>query len=152
MLTAYNSIENQWVLPLKQSEEILKKWHFQDLPDDYEKTRQEYIYDIQGNRNPFIDSVDFVCKIDFYKMIKSKKCIASISEIEVNDLFSVQIDYEKNNFVVLSDEDIQIELITLNGTMILNIPLNTSLPFLCNGIYFLRVKTKDKELLKKIVF
>ena len=152
MLTAYNSLQNQWLLPTKQSEEILKKWHFQDLPDNYEKTRQEYIYDIQGNRNPFIDSVDFVCKIDFYKMNKSKKCIASISEIEVNDLFSVQIDYEKNNFFVLSDQDMQIEVISLNGITLEKIPLNTRLPFFSSGIYFLRGNIKNQYSMKKIVF
>lgn len=152
MLTAYNSIENQWVLPLKQSEEILKKWHFQDLPDDYEKTRQEYIFDIQGNRNPFIDSVDFVCKIDFYKMIKSNKCTASLNEIEVNDLFSIRIDYEKNNFFILSDQDIQLELVSLNGTTIQIIPLNTRLPLFNSGIYFLRGNIKNQYCLKKIVF
>jgi len=152
MLTAYNSIENQWILPIKQSEEILKKWHFQDLPDDYEKTRQEFIFDYQGNRNPYIDSVDFVCKIDFYKMIKSKRCIASLNEIEVNDLFSVQFDYEKNNFIVLSEEDIQLDLISLNGTRLGNISLNTMFPFLNSGIYFLRGSINNQYCLKKIVF
>jgi hypothetical protein len=152
MLTAYHSIYTPWVLLAKQNEEILKKWHFQDLPDDYEKTRQEYIFDIQGNRNPFIDSVDFVCQIDFYKMIKSKKCVASLDEVSIDNLLTVQIDYEKNNFVVLSDEEVLIELVALNGTRISNISLNTSVPFFCKGIYFLKVKTKEKELLKKIVF
>ena len=152
MLTSYNSLQNQWLLPTKQNEEILKKWHFQDLPDEYEKTRQEYIYDIQGNRNPYIDSVDFVCKIDFYKMIKSKKCIASLNEIEVNDLFYVQIDYEKNNFIVLSDQDLQLQLISLNGTTIEVIPLNTRLPIFNSGIYFLRSNIKNQYYFKKIVF
>jgi hypothetical protein len=85
-------------------------------------------------------------------MIKSKKCVASLDEVNIDNLLTVQIDYEKNNFVVLSDEEAQIELVALNGTRISNIPLYTSVPFFCKGIYFLKVKTKDKELLKKIVF
>ncbi|MDH5720749.1 MAG: endonuclease [Spirochaetia bacterium] len=34
----------------------LYKWHFTDLPDDYEKLRNEKIYKWQKNRNPFIDN------------------------------------------------------------------------------------------------
>lgn len=49
----------------KQDADLLKTWHFNDLPDNREIARHEYIYDLQGNRNPFIDSVDFVCFIDF---------------------------------------------------------------------------------------
>ncbi len=49
----------------KQDPDLLKQWHFADLPDNREIARHEYIYDLQGNRNPFIDSVDFVCYIDF---------------------------------------------------------------------------------------
>jgi hypothetical protein len=152
MLTAYNSLQTPWLLPDKQKEEILKKWHFQDLPDDYEKTRQEYIFDIQGNRNPFIDSVDFVCKIDFYKMIKSKKCVASFDEVSIDNLLSVQIDYEKNNFVILSDEDLKIELSSINGSKIANILLNTRISFLNGGIYFLKVRYKNQYFIKKIIF
>ncbi|MDG1776374.1 MAG: endonuclease [Crocinitomicaceae bacterium] len=49
----------------KQTQEVLKDWHFNDLPDNYEIARHEYIHDLQGNRNPFIDSVDYACFIDF---------------------------------------------------------------------------------------
>ena len=49
----------------KQNETILKNWHFNDLPDNYEIARHEYIYNLQGNRNPFIDSVNYACYIDF---------------------------------------------------------------------------------------
>lgn len=38
----------------------LLEWHKQDLPDDFEKKRNQTIFDIQGNRNPFIDHPEFV--------------------------------------------------------------------------------------------
>jgi len=64
---------SEWSLPeyisdainYGQNEFILKSWHFQDLPDNFEKTRNEYIYSVQGNRNAFIDSVLFPCFIRF---------------------------------------------------------------------------------------
>lgn len=38
----------------------LLEWHKQDLPDDFEKKRNQTIFEIQGNRNPFIDHPEFV--------------------------------------------------------------------------------------------
>jgi hypothetical protein len=70
MLTCYNGVNgNNWRMPATQSETLLKKWHFQDLPDAIEKSRQELIYDLQRNRNPFIDSPNFACRINFSNMI-----------------------------------------------------------------------------------
>jgi hypothetical protein len=70
MCVAYNGIGGKdWSLgtisAAQQDEAILKKWHFQDLPDAYEIARHEYIVSLQKNRNPFIDSVNLVCRINF---------------------------------------------------------------------------------------
>jgi len=66
MVAAYNGINgDNWGLGTNQPQDILKQWHFADLPDNYEIARNEYIYSVQGNRNPFVDSVDYVCYIDF---------------------------------------------------------------------------------------
>lgn len=77
--TCYNGIaSNNWKLrnPISasiaygQDQDVLKKWHFQDPPDNYEIARNDYIYSIQGNRNPYIDSVHFACYVDFLTMTK----------------------------------------------------------------------------------
>lgn len=69
MCTAYNGINgNNWSIPSSQDQDVLKKWHFQDLPDNWEIARNEFIYSRQHNRNPFIDSINFVCRIDFRNM------------------------------------------------------------------------------------
>ena len=42
-------------LPLTPSERIqMLTWHIEDPPDTWEKTRNELIMGIQGNRNPFV--------------------------------------------------------------------------------------------------
>ena len=65
----YNSISgNNWALPVSQDQMILKQWHFQDPPDNWEIARNDFIDSLQGNRNPFIDSVDYVCFINFSDM------------------------------------------------------------------------------------
>jgi endonuclease I len=69
MATCYNGISsNNWSLPQFQDQTSLKNWHFADLPDNYEIARQEYIFSTQGNRNPYIDSVNFVCHVSFSNM------------------------------------------------------------------------------------
>ena len=45
--------------------ETLKKWSRDTPPGDYEKHRNETIFDVQGNRNPFIDFPELVDKVDF---------------------------------------------------------------------------------------
>lgn len=69
MATCYNGISgNNWQLPTNQPQDLLKQWHFNDLPDQTEIARNEYIFSQQDNRNPFVDSVDFACYINFSNM------------------------------------------------------------------------------------
>jgi endonuclease I len=48
-----------------QNEHLLKQWHFQDVPDSWEVTRNEYIQYEQHNRNAFIDQITYPCYIRF---------------------------------------------------------------------------------------
>ncbi len=44
-------------------EEILRLWNIEDPVDERERERNERIFSIQGNRNPFVDRPDFIQKI-----------------------------------------------------------------------------------------
>ncbi len=67
--TCYNMQNNlNWGIAANQDQATLKTWHFADLPDSYEIARQEYIFSVQGNRNPYIDSVNFACHVNFDNM------------------------------------------------------------------------------------
>ncbi len=82
MATAYNGQNNAFGVPMNwkfknpisatitygQDQNILKKWHYQDLPDSYEISRNDFLDSLQGNRNPFVDSVRYACYIDFSNM------------------------------------------------------------------------------------
>jgi hypothetical protein len=69
MPTCYDGINGQaWGLPQPQNELILKQWHFQFPPDNFDKARNEYIDSLQENRNPFIDNPNWVCYINFHTM------------------------------------------------------------------------------------
>lgn len=71
MCAAYHGINSKsWYLPIQQDQNILKRWHWDDLPDAKEIARNDFLDSLQGNRNPFTDSVHFVCYIDFKTMTK----------------------------------------------------------------------------------
>jgi hypothetical protein len=91
----------------KQNVETLINWHFQDLPDNYEIARHEYVYSLQGNRNPFIDSVDFACYINVdNNSYNADGCTNSLAE---------NLDAKLVVFPVPSSEKIYIQV---NGTVI----------------------------------
>ena len=80
MATAYNGQGgNNWQIPANQSQESLKTWHFNDLPDNYEIARNEFIFSKQANRNPYVDSVNFACHVNFANM-SYLVCDAGIDE------------------------------------------------------------------------
>ena len=62
-----------------QNVDLLVQWHNQDPPDQWEKDRNEYIYSIQGNRNPFIDHPEYVSIIDFNTLTKKTSPVVNDS-------------------------------------------------------------------------
>lgn len=73
MAAKWNGTGGTWELPnpidfivqYGQDQDVLKQWHWQDPPDNWEIARNDFIESEQGNRNPFVDSVNWVCYIDF---------------------------------------------------------------------------------------
>ena len=84
--------------------------------------------------------------------MKSKKCLLDIEQINSNELFTVLQDVEKNNFVVQSNESLEIEILSMNGSLIQCIPINQNIPFFDNGIYFLKVSYKNQSFIRKMIF
>ncbi|HEU4716319.1 MAG TPA: endonuclease [Bacteroidia bacterium] len=78
MAMCYNSASQNWGFPnpisasimYGQDQNVLKKWNYQDPPDAREIAKNDFIDSLQGNRNPFIDSMNYVCYIDFNTMTK----------------------------------------------------------------------------------
>ncbi|GAB5538378.1 MAG: hypothetical protein Salg2KO_04810 [Salibacteraceae bacterium] len=69
MMTAYGWKKNQLNSNgTNQNFNTLIDWHFDDMPSEFERSRNDYIDSLQGNRNPFVDSAHWVCYIDFVNM------------------------------------------------------------------------------------
>ena len=73
MILCYDGVSgNNWYMPdtidgLTYGEDLalMISWSHADPPDAFEMAKNDYIYSIQGNRNPFVDSVQWVDLIDF---------------------------------------------------------------------------------------
>ncbi|MES2389336.1 MAG: fibronectin type III domain-containing protein [Bacteroidota bacterium] len=75
MSLRYDGVSGHWYIPANtaggqndqngQDFAVLKTWHNADPPDGWEIARNDYIYSLQGNRNPFVDHPEWVDYIDF---------------------------------------------------------------------------------------
>ena len=59
LLTRYSEADNYSVTNVATSMDMLLEWNEMDPVDELEIRRNEAVYDIQGNRNPFIDNSDY---------------------------------------------------------------------------------------------
>ncbi len=168
MAVTYNGTNGTWafpdwisfILPYGQDAEVIRQWHFQDLPDDYEIARNEYIYSIQGNRNPFIDSVNYACYIDFSNMTyNSQICELSVDKLIASSDVSV-FPVPAADAVTIMVNNTQIsayELIDLQGRVIIsdaginNNLVSIDVSSLNSGTYMLRVNTPKGEATQKVI-
>jgi hypothetical protein len=120
---------NLWALPSIQDQAILKQWHFADQPDGWEIARNDYIDSLQGNRNPFIDSIDYVCFVNFSNMTyDAAGCQASIEEL-LNDGFVVYPNPAKDMLTlhVNATTISAYEVIDIQGRTVLNADVNNQI-------------------------
>lgn len=158
MATCYNGqLGNNWKIPTNQSQDILKAWHLQDPPDNYEIARHEYIFSLQGNRNPFIDSADFACHIDFSQMTYNACQVGLQEKLENN--FSV-FPIPANNKVYAQVNGINITSYTVTDMQgrVVKSDRKTNLPVLemqasdfKSGMYILKVGTEFGEVQQQFI-
>ena len=85
MMTAYGWTQNQLQSNgPNQKFGVLLQWHLDDLPSEFERSRNDYVDSLQGNRNPFVDSAHWACYINF-------KTMSYIEEPDTNCLKSTGI-------------------------------------------------------------
>lgn len=95
-LVCYNGKSGNWGIDNllsygnEQSIQTLLNWHHNDLPDKFEKTKHEYIFTLQNNRNPFIDYPDLADCIDFAQIVKDASC-GSVAVEGVDPVASISI-------------------------------------------------------------
>jgi hypothetical protein len=180
MATCYNSTVADWSFPnpistsimYGQDQNLLKAWHYQDLPDAREIAKNDYIDSLQGNRNPFIDSVNYACYIDFNTMVKinapTLPCSNSTIGIgEVNqeavvlnampnpavENFMIYVSALENTTGGLQVIDVQGKVIN-EQTVVLNSG-TSAFSFDCknwnSGMYTIRIQTENQVFLTRMI-
>ncbi len=145
-----------------QDLDVLRAWHFNDLPDNYEIARHEYIYNLQGNRNPFIDSVNYACFIDFTDesyLAGGTGCnTASIEEVLLKNLVIFPIPAKETVYIQINKELIKgYRIYDIQGTLIMkesgiqNKVLELDVEHLNSGTYIIEVDTEKGSVREKLV-
>jgi len=141
-----DQVYTEWFL------DLLLKWHEQDPVSQKEVVRNNTGYNFQGNRNPFIDHPEYVCKI------WSSDCDeTSIYEITHNH-FSIYPNPAKNNITIKTENILikKIQLYNLNSQLLVtnnfddtNVSINISEQN--SGIFILKIHTSEEIYTSKIV-
>ncbi len=121
-----NPISNN--VPYGQNQDVLKAWHWQDLPDALEIARNDFIESEQGNRNPFIDSLDWVCYIDFsgptYIGEQTTPCTVTPDGIEeqLEGEFSISPNPSNGQFTLnlnlIESQELRIRMMDISGRQV----------------------------------
>lgn len=193
MCTAYNGQNNasgvaqNWKLknPISatilygQDQNVLKKWHYQDLPDAWEISRNDFLDSLQGNRNPFIDSVRYACYIDFSNMtyIANPTYTTGVnfpcyvaSSVGVRENAASHFEYvlapnpTSGEFYLMIDatvaEKFNLDITDVSGRIVYNRSVDVADGFnnivindvkLKSGIYFVNLNYKNEKITRKLI-
>lgn len=147
MMTRYKNEVSSWSSPMYDGDNFsywalkaLKKWAFVDTVSQKEIDRNNAVYTIQDNRNPFIDHPEWVGEI-------WGDTLSNI--MNINDVCNVNIWYSEN-YIHVSDvknENTEVSLFDISGQRVLS--FSTSLNYLAlplsinSGIYFAVISQKN---------
>lgn len=176
--TCYHGVSsNNWsfpnpisgTIPYGQDQNILKQWHYMDPPDAWEIARNDFVDSLQNNRNPFVDSVNYVCYIDFTTMTKLSGPMvpcntAGISENENSDLITLSPNPNNGDFILTyitkKDQDVNVKLYDVFGRLVYSDrkhvnsgynPISISINGLSKGIYTFELITESGRATEKMV-
>lgn len=150
---------NSWALPSYQNQYLLKQWHFQDPPDNWEIARNDFIDSLQNNRNPFVDSIDYACFVNFSNMnYEPLACEASINEL-LNNGFITYPNPSKDeiNLHVDATTISSYQIIDFQGRVVLSANVNNlalvkaNISKLNAGTYLVKVVTPFGTAQRSIV-
>lgn len=163
---------NNVVLPglseAPQSVETLLDWHFSDLPDGYERARNDYIQSIQLNRNPFIDHPYWAEMINFHDLtyipidttvIIDTTDTSDTSTVFVREIPKFPFDLYNNGIepvVVLNNNQTAAQIFVWNamGQVVLTKQNNSGIitfKELPNGLYSVRIQQEGREYFVKLL-
>lgn len=145
-----------------QDQNILKLWNAQDPPDKFERTKDEYIFSIQGNYNPFIAYPNWANCINWDSLVKTNLC-GAISGIE-SGLSSFPLNIFPNpagSFVKIELDDFEgmaaeFSITDVLGREVKREIVQLTYPYLSiadlpNGFYTISTQTQKRYYIKRLL-
>lgn len=171
MATAYEHYKNLWDITKPENMmqnntypvfktwaiNLLLQWSRQDPVSQKERTRNEKVYAIQGNRNPFIDYPDLTEYIWGNKVGSIWNGTSSIQNPLSNE-FKFKFNSNNSSFTVISETNVPIAfaIYTINGQKVVqdksftNFEIQT--PILKQGIYIIKIKSINNSFKQVLNF
>ncbi len=139
---------------------MLIQWHNDDPVSQKELDRNNAVYDIQGNRNPFIDFPELVGKIYGSDSINAFNP-TNIEEFELSERWQIYPNPANDAVTitppVTTDQPATLQLLSLTGQLLrqeeitLSDSYRLNLAELTPGVYLLRIQSDQFRIIKKIV-
>ena len=130
---------------------ILLTWNILDPVSSYEIAKNNEVYVFQGNRNPYIDHPEYVCRV------WSSACALETNEFEFATLSVFPNPTNNGSISINTNSSIDaIQVISINGQLINDIKnpvkLNETYTIenLPQGFYFLKLSSNNNSITKKI--
>lgn len=140
--------------PLRDMPDVFLKWNVEDPVSDFERRRNEIIYEKQGNRNPFIDNPYLATLIWSGEEAEDTWGSLSISETEFNTL-SVYPTYTHDYVYISNDTNDSFKYYIYNtlGQEVQSAKTEKTIDvfLLKNGIYLLHIESNTARQVVKIV-
>ena len=160
MVTRYKNITSNWDSDMLSGDNLstwavnlLVDWAEQDPVSQKELNRNNAVYNIQYNRNPYIDHPEYICYI-------WTGCESAITETGTNVSISIYPNPAKDNVTITYNSvDKKSTIATIHnllGTKIQEIELHQNLNKLNietykKGIYFIKINNSENLVIRKFV-
>ena len=138
------------------TQEMLLKWHRQDPVSEKETDRNNAVYGIQENRNPFIDYPELAEYIWGNKMDEAWSLSTSVNEVK-SAVFSVTPNPAKTHICVSGtfSDKATYAIYNLSGIRLLADELiaekDISIETLSNGMYLLEIRSENTHSFSKFI-
>lgn len=141
-----------------QDENVLRQWHQQDPVDKLERTRNQYIYTIQNNRNPFVDHPEWIDCIDFTQLQQIAPCSTNVGITDIPSVETIRV-FPVPAYDLLSLQSpavlATVQLLDLNGRMIREWlhsgESSVSVADIPSGCYVVRLTVGQQAVFKKVI-
>lgn len=143
--------------PLGDMPNLLLQWNVEDPISIHEINRNEAIYNVQGNRNPFIDNPFLATKIWGGPLAENKWTLLSNNDSEFANIKIYPNPTQDYFYIkgIKNVEHVEVKLIDINGRIVIQDKLKDvyDISHLSSGTYFILVfneyQSQSLKLIKK---